>query len=175
MLASDASSAWGMAGVLLFPETCSQREFDGLFWQIQWEVWAKRYPMVDLKPGNIKINVAEFLAALITCETFADHCRGKITTIKIDNISAKSWLDSARCPRYPFDRCAQGVHLYMVQNAIKVKSTWIPSGDNTFADICSRKLFQEKPAVSKIAGKTLMNVKARWKHVTRFIVNKTLI
>ena len=95
-----------MAGVLLFSDNFSQREFDGLFWQMQWEVWATRYPMVDLKPGNIQINVAEFLAALITCETFAEYCHGKITTIEIDNISAKAWLDLARCPIHPYDRCA---------------------------------------------------------------------
>ena len=92
-----------------------------------------------------------------------------------DNIAAKSWLNSARCPRHPFDRCAQGVHLYMVKNATKVRSTWIPSGNNTFVDICSRKHCQGKPPALTIARKKLMNVKARWKHITRFIVNKKLI
>ena len=58
--------------------------------------------MVDLVPGSVRINVAEFLAALITCETFTPFAGNKYTTIKIDNTSAKSWLDSARCPKYPF-------------------------------------------------------------------------
>ena len=46
--------------------------------------------MEDLTPGSPSINVAEFIAALITCETFAEFCSGKITTIEIDNVAAKS-------------------------------------------------------------------------------------
>ena len=46
--------------------------------------------MEDLTPGAPAINVAEFIAALITCETFAEFCNGKITTIEIDNVAAKS-------------------------------------------------------------------------------------
>ena len=38
----------------------------------------------------MKIGVAEFLAALITFETFTGFCSGKFTTIKLDNVSAKS-------------------------------------------------------------------------------------
>ena len=89
-LFSDASTSWGMAGVILFPLTADYKGFDGLFWQVSWKVWAKLNPIHNLLPGSIAINVAEFLAALITCETFADLCTGKITTIGIDNVSAKS-------------------------------------------------------------------------------------
>ena len=61
----------------------------------------KLVAMPDLYPGNVKINVAEFIAALITCETYADRCKGRITTLEIDNTTAKAWLDSARCTRAP--------------------------------------------------------------------------
>ena len=44
----------------------------------------------DLLPGSVMINIAEYLAALITCETFADFCAGKITVIQLDNITAKA-------------------------------------------------------------------------------------
>ena len=69
-----------------------------------------------LHPRHIKINVAEFVAALITCETFSQFCVGRITVLHLDNVTAKAWLDSARCPRAPFDRCAQGTHLYNDQD-----------------------------------------------------------
>ena len=89
-LSSDASTSWGMAGVILFQPNTNQMGFDGLFWQLSWVAWARLNPMDNLLPGCIAINVAEFLAALITCETFAEFCCGKITTIEIDNVSAKS-------------------------------------------------------------------------------------
>ena len=79
-----------MPGVILFPPAATHKGFNGLFWQMSWEVWAKRHPMEDLIPGAVAINVAEFIAALITCETFAEFCSGKITTIEIDNVAAKS-------------------------------------------------------------------------------------
>ena len=79
-----------MVGVIHFPLAATHKGFNGLFWQMSWESWAERHPMEDLKPGAIAINVAEFIAALITCETFAEFCSGKITTIEIDNVSAKS-------------------------------------------------------------------------------------
>ena len=44
----------------------------------------------DLYPGNVKINIAEFVAALITWETYARHCKGCITTLEVDNITAKA-------------------------------------------------------------------------------------
>ena len=44
----------------------------------------------DLHPGSVKITVAEFLAILITCETFAGFCRNMITTLETDNTSAKA-------------------------------------------------------------------------------------
>ena len=90
-LASDASALWGMAGVLFFGKRESNaRGVEGLFWQLTWPDWYRLFPMVALTMGNIKINVAEFLALLITCETFTPFCTGKITDIETDNISAKS-------------------------------------------------------------------------------------
>ena len=44
--------------------------------------------MPELAPGSVKINIAEFIAALITCETYADYCVGKITVLEVDNITA---------------------------------------------------------------------------------------
>ena len=35
-------------------------------------------------PGQVKICVAEFLAALITVETFATNCAGKFTYLELD-------------------------------------------------------------------------------------------
>ena len=100
--------------------------------------------MVDLAPDCVRINVAEFLAALITCETFSSFAENKFTTIKIDNITAKSWLDSARCPKFPFDRCAQGLHLHMLKNNMKLRTSWVPSGANKLADTFSRRIFSTR-------------------------------
>ena len=44
--------------------------------------------MKALTPGMVKINVAEFLAALITCETFSSHCFNKFTRLVMDNKAA---------------------------------------------------------------------------------------
>ena len=77
--------------------------FGGLFYQIAWTEWKEIRAIGDLAPGSVKINVAEFLAALVTCETFSTLCSQKFTTLEIDNVSAKAWLDSARCP---FRRCS---------------------------------------------------------------------
>ena len=101
-LASDASTSWGMAGALFHGERNSSRQpFDGLFWQITWSKWKEIISMSELVPGSVRINVAEFLAALITCETFSSFCLRKITPMEIDNRAVISWLDSARCPKYP--------------------------------------------------------------------------
>ena len=62
------------------------------------------------------------MAALITCETFAEHCSGLITYLDIDNTSARAWLDKARCPNFPFDRCGQGAHLFMLEEKMKIKT-----------------------------------------------------
>ena len=37
-----------------------------------------------------EINVAEFLAALITCGSFAPFCANMITRLQLDNYSAKA-------------------------------------------------------------------------------------
>ena len=90
-LFSDASSSYGMAGVLLFgQENKDYIGADGLFWQISWVAWARIITTAELAPGDVKINIAEYMAALITCETFADFCAGKITVIQLDNITAKA-------------------------------------------------------------------------------------
>jgi len=53
--------------------------------------------------GEVKISVAEFLAALITIETFVEECAGMLTYLELDNITAHAWFQSAHYPRYPFD------------------------------------------------------------------------
>ena len=90
-LFSDASSHYGMGGVMLFgQENKDYIGADGLFWQISWVAWARIITTAELAPGKVSINIAEFMAALITCETFADFCAGKITVIQVDNITAKA-------------------------------------------------------------------------------------
>ena len=78
-----------------------------------------------MTPGQVKICVAEFVAALITIETFADECAGKLTYLELDNTIAHAWFEAARCPEFPFDHCAQGTHLYMLGRNMKVKTRWI--------------------------------------------------
>ena len=74
-LSSDAATSWGMAGVLIFDDSSPHSDkIDGLFWQISWVEWYKIFPMPSLTVGSVKINVAEFLALLITCETFTSYC-----------------------------------------------------------------------------------------------------
>ena len=80
-----------MAGVLTFAlEDKYEHVVDGLFWQISWVEWAGMTKMPELTPGSVKINIAEFIAALITCETFAGYCAGKITLLEMDNITTKA-------------------------------------------------------------------------------------
>ena len=75
-----------------------------------------------------------------------------LTYLELDNITAHAWFQSARYPRYPFDRFAQGVHLHMLKAGMKVRNRWIPSGENKIADGCSRaSLFNTKPN-QKICG-----------------------
>ena len=124
--------------------------------------------MECLKPGSVQINKGEFLAALITFETFAPHCSDKLTNLALDNRVAKSWLDSARCPIFPFDRYAQGLHLYMLQLSIKVETRWISSAENKIADICSRQKFERGRSPHKVADTRLQQVRPRWASVLKF-------
>ena len=125
----------------------------------------------SLHPGSVKINRAEFLAAMITCETFADHCTEKFTTLAVDNHSARSWVNSARCPIFPFDRFAQGVHLFMLERSMKIKAHWIPSSSNKIADTVSRKTFVnvKKTSIHVIAGLRLKKVRPKWHNVLKFV------
>ena len=119
--------------------------------------------------GKVKICVAEFLAALITFETFTEFCSGKFTTVEMDNISAKSWWDSSRCPIAPFDRCAQGVHLHMLKNAVKIKTEWVSSKMNLLADKCSRGHFSRRARGHVISGVRLRKVNPVFHNVMRFL------
>ena len=86
----DACSSVGMGGVLLFDEGLRREKgVDGIFWQVSWIEWQKVMRMTELCPGSVRINIAEFLAALITCETFADHCAGLYSTLAVDNTAAR--------------------------------------------------------------------------------------
>ena len=170
ILASDACTSFGMAGVLRFQHTNeSYKGFDGLFWQMTWEEWQKIAAIDDLLPGNVKINVAEFLALLITIETFAEFCKSKVSTLEVDNITAKAWFDAARCPKFPFDRCAQGTHLFMMECAMKIVTPWISSSANVLADTPSRRRLSKRGAGCNVAGSQLLKVKPRWKNVIKFL------
>ena len=125
--------------------------------------------MNDLQPGLVKINQAEFLAALITCETFAKFCEGKYTLLALDNYSAKGWLDRARCPAHPLDRCAQGWHLYLLDRSMKIQTKWIPSEKNVFADMFSRKFFAKSQLVHRVAGYRFRKVRPLWSNVVKFL------
>ena len=159
-----------MAGVLFFsrPES-NARGYEGLFWQMTWPNWYKLFPMVALTMGSVNINAAEFLAMLITCETFTPFCAGKITDIDTDNVSAKSWLNNARCPVYPFDRCAQGLHLHLLRHSMYLRAVWISTGENTVADRCSRMSFPRTPSIRCISERRLMKVTPKWTNVTRYL------
>ena len=124
--------------------------------------------MRSLTPGLVKINVAEFLAALITCETFSALCVSKFSRVAIDNRAAVAWLNAARCPIYPFDRCAQGVHLHMLRGSQKFKADWIPSSMNSLADNFSRQGFSRKRSGHIVAGYRMLRVKPRWKNLLKF-------
>ena len=125
--------------------------------------------MGRLQPGAVEINVAEFLAALITCETFAYLCGGTCTLLSLDNRAAKSWFDAARCPIYPFDRCAQGLHLFLLGQSIKIRSRWIASGENKHADICSRLRMTMKAPKHQISSLWLRRVRPRWMNVLKYM------
>ena len=113
--------------------------------------------------------MAEFLAALITFETFTDLCSGKFTTMEIDNINAKRWWDSSRCPCSPFDRCAQGVHLHMLKNVVKIKTEWVSSKMNLLADKCSRRPFSRRAKGHVISGVRLRRVSPVFGKVMQFL------
>ena len=167
-LSSDASTSYGMGGVLFFHMVNPDyRNFDGLFWQMSWVEWQKIAHMRSLTPGLVKINVAEFLKALITCETFSAHCVGKFSRVAIDNRAAVAWLNAARCPIYPFDRCAQGVHLHMLRGSQKFKADWIPSSMNGLVDT-SRQSFSRKKSGHMVAGYRMPRVTPRWGDLLKF-------
>ena len=169
-LSSDASTSFGMAGVLLFNKPIASVEgFHGLFWQSTWEDWYKIRQMDDLVQGRVRIHVAEFLAALITCETFAPYCKNAITTLSLDNSSAKAWLDAARCTRYPFDRCAQGLHLFMMKCNMKVSAKLIPSVENTLPDILSREKFSGQASGHMVANFRLRKIRPKWHNVIKLL------
>ena len=121
-----------------------------------------------LSPGEVHIGVAEFMAALISTETFVEECAGTLTYLELDNTSAHAWFQADRCPRYPFDRCAQGAHLHMLKANMKVRTRWIPSAENTIADRCSRASFFKKKPEQDICGLRLMRVKPKWNNVLKF-------
>ena len=147
------------------------RNLAGLFWQISWVEWASMATMPDLEPETAAINVGEFIAALITCETFTDFCTDRITTLQLDNTTAKAWIDTARCTRAPFDRCAQGIHLHLLKKNMKVRTSWIPSAENLVADTCSRvSLTWNVPKhVHTIAGQRFRRLSPKFNNLLRFL------
>ena len=172
VLSSDACTSFGIAGVLQFHNPRENwGNIGGLFWQISWGEWRKNTSLRNVCPDNIGINVAEFLALLITCETFAEYCSGRITDFQIDNTSAKAWFDAARCPTFPFDRCAQVTHLYMMESAMKIFTCWVSSAANKMADVLSRERLSGKRSGHLVAGTCLRKVKPKWRHLISFLLD----
>ena len=124
--------------------------------------------MKFLQPGMVRINVAEFLAALITCETFNAFCLRKFTRLAIDNRAAVAWMNAARCPVHPFDRCAQGVHFLWLQGSQKIRAEWIPSSMNNLADQFSRHPFSRRKAGHVVASNRMLRVSPKWKSLLKF-------
>ena len=88
-MASDASTSVGLAGVLFFGEANDDFPgIDGLFWQLSWDEWNRSFGEDPLSGLSTRINSAEFLAALITCETFANFCANSLTTLQVDNFTS---------------------------------------------------------------------------------------
>ena len=170
ILACDACTSWGMAGVVSFGGNLQEYPgLDGLFWQMTWLEWKTVYQTPYLIPGKVIINVAEFLAALITYKTFAKFCSQKTTTLRIDSTVAQAWLDSCRCPRHPFDRCAQAVHFRMLKRSAKFRTSWVPSGDNSLADIFSRGRFSANSNGHVVNGLRFCKVKPSWNNVIKLL------
>ena len=160
-----------MAGVLIAKDNHKQDlGSHGLFWQMSWSEWHEVSRKGDLWRAPVEINTAEFLAALITCETFAEYCSDRYTTLGLDNYSAKCWLDAARCPIHPFDRCAQSTHLYMLEQSMKIKTRWIPSAENYLADTFSRKRFGMAPQMHCVKGTWMRKVRPSWRSVLKYCV-----
>ena len=110
-LSSDSSSSYSVAGVLRFRRQNSvQNNYARRFWQLSLKECETILPMLTFDGVNVIINFAGFLAALITYVTFSQFCYGKMTTLKIDNVSIKVWSDSSR-PRHPFELCAQSIYI----------------------------------------------------------------
>ena len=165
-MSCDASTSWGMGGAFHFVTPSKDfPAFRGLFWQISWDEWKRYFKF----PGPIKINAAEFLAILITCETFFANCARKLTYIDVDNTAARAWFDSARCPLFPYDRCAQGVHLNMIRLSMKVRARWIPSSLNTEADVFSRTPLTASARGIVVCGAHWLKVKPCWRNVLKYV------
>ena len=90
-MASDASTSFGMAGVLRFNKRKDTPPYiDGLFWQVDWRRWDRIFSTRAISSLHGNINTAEYLALLITCETFAKQGAGCITYLDIDNKPARA-------------------------------------------------------------------------------------
>ena len=158
-----------MAGVLIAKNNHKHDlSSHGLFWQMSWSEWQHVSRNGELWSAPVEINTAEFLAALITCETFAGYCTNQYTTLGLDNYSAKCWLDAARCPIHPFDRCAQSTHLYMLEQSMKIKTRWIPSAENILADTFSRKRFPMAPNMHCVRGTRMRKVRPLGRRVLKY-------
>ena len=73
-LSSDASASFGMAGVLRFgPRPDNHSGVDGLFLLVRWADWEQVVSEAVIPENIMNIHIAENLALLITCETFAKY------------------------------------------------------------------------------------------------------
>ena len=94
---------------------------------------------------------------------------GKFTTMEMDNTVAKHWWDSSRCPRSPFDRCAQGVHLHLLKKVVKIRTEWVSSKTNQLADVSSRRHFSRRAKGHLVGGVRIRKVNPRFYNVMRFL------
>ena len=124
--------------------------------------------MKFLQPGLVRINVAEFLAAHITSETFNTFCLRKFTRLAIDNRAAVAWMNAARCPVHPFDRCALGVNLLWLEGSQKLRAEWIPLSMNNLGDQFSRHHFSRRKAGHVVADTRMLRVSPKWKSLLKF-------
>ena len=161
---SDASSSFGMGGCITFKKPVAG--FHGKFWQISWIDFSRIVSLRRLRPRHVGINVAEFIAALITQETFLADCENFLSIHFVDNTSALAWLNKDRCSVSPFDKLAQAMALKKLACCAKIWHRYIPTKENTVADEASRKQYGQLMIVN---GARFKKSRPRWNETLRFI------
>ena len=70
---------------------------------------------------------------------------------------------------FPFDRCAQGTHLHMLDYKMKVITRLVSLGDNMLADRCSRKFFHKEIVEQFPNGFRMLKVKPKCRNIMKFM------